>query len=248
MRSPPSAIESVRPALSLADSYQPRCPCGAPAGSDGRCDGCALSPVPPVRIDPRFRPPQLLDGVTIRVRVDELPALDPALLSVHLPPIVPALAEAGQAPPVAVETVQAAVAAHFRLTVADLLAQDRHRTLAGPRQLAMYLARKLCDASFPELGQKFERDHSTVQHACRKVTALLETDLDLRRTVRAIEQRLDAPAPEEREEGALPPVPTDEEVSHEHRPFPGDRAVLPPHDLAQSVDWPTSHEVSDAAA
>jgi chromosomal replication initiator protein len=55
----------------------------------------------------------------------------------------------------------------------------------------MYLARKLCKASFPELGLKFGgKDHTTVMSACRKVEALLDSDPQLRGMVQEIERHL----------------------------------------------------------
>lgn len=61
--------------------------------------------------------------------------------------------------------IRRAVAAHYGLTDADMVSHDRHRRLARPRQVAMYLARELTGRSYPELGRMFNRDHSTVVHA-----------------------------------------------------------------------------------
>jgi chromosomal replication initiator protein len=83
------------------------------------------------------------------------------------------------------------VARLHNLRSADITGKKRTRALTEPRHLAMYLARKHTRLSFPELGREFGgRDHSTIQHGCRKVEVELETDADLAYQVRLIEQSL----------------------------------------------------------
>ena len=73
-----------------------------------------------------------------------------------------------------VEAVQKEVANYFNVKLADLKSPKRHQAIARPRQIAMYLARKLCKASYPELGQRFGgKDHTTVLSACRKIESLV---------------------------------------------------------------------------
>jgi chromosomal replication initiator protein len=67
-----------------------------------------------------------------------------------------------------VEAVQKEVANYFNVKLADLKSPKRHQAIARPRMIAMYLARKLCKASYPELGQRFGgKDHTTVLSAFR---------------------------------------------------------------------------------
>ena len=61
----------------------------------------------------------------------------------------------------------------FGVTVRDVLGGDRSRKVVRPRQVAMYVARKRTGMSFPQLGEAFGRDHSTVQYAVRQVNASL---------------------------------------------------------------------------
>ncbi len=90
-----------------------------------------------------------------------------------------------------VEAVQREVASYFGVKIADLKGSSRLSSVTRPRQVAMYLARKLCKASFPELGLKFGgKDHTTVMSACRKVEALLDSDPQLRGMVQEIERHL----------------------------------------------------------
>ncbi|MCA9646794.1 MAG: chromosomal replication initiator protein DnaA, partial [Myxococcales bacterium] len=68
--------------------------------------------------------------------------------------------------PVSVQDIQRAVCNHFRLTNAELLSKDRHKSVAFARQVAMYLCRQRLRCSYPELGRSFgNRDHTTVMSA-----------------------------------------------------------------------------------
>jgi chromosomal replication initiator protein len=97
--------------------------------------------------------------------------LNAALVQRELPPVVPAPQI------VSVETVQAAVSEHFRVSVVDLKSHDRSRALSFPRQVAMYLSRNIAAASFPSIAEKFGgRDHSTVMHACQTLDLKRQAD------------------------------------------------------------------------
>jgi chromosomal replication initiator protein len=90
-----------------------------------------------------------------------------------------------------VETIQKEVAAYFNVKVSDLKSAKRHKTVARPRQIAMFLSRKLTSSSFPEIGQRFGgKDHSTVISACRKIEKLVEQDLSTRTIVETLERQL----------------------------------------------------------
>jgi chromosomal replication initiator protein len=90
-----------------------------------------------------------------------------------------------------VEAVLKEVANYFNVKIADLKGSSRLASVTRPRQIAMYLSRKLCKASFPELGQKFGgKDHTTVMSACRRVEALLVQDVKTRSMVLEIERHL----------------------------------------------------------
>jgi len=87
-----------------------------------------------------------------------------------------------------VSEIQAATCAYFGLTRRVLMARSGPRSAEHrPRQVAMYLGRRLTRMSFPELGRRFGgRDHSTVIHSVRKVRQLIATDDILARDVRSI--------------------------------------------------------------
>ncbi len=78
---------------------------------------------------------------------------------------------------ISIDDIQKQVAAHFNIRLADMHSARRARSIARPRQVAMYLAKQLTSRSLPEIGRKFGgRDHTTVMHAVRKVEELRDTD------------------------------------------------------------------------
>lgn len=91
------------------------------------------------------------------------------------------------------EEIVRTTAGAFSVEISNLRGKGRRQELVQPRQVAMYLIRKLTQHSFPEIGQYFSgRDHSTVMYSINRVTELLETDDDLQRRLREIRQSLGA--------------------------------------------------------
>jgi chromosomal replication initiator protein len=90
-----------------------------------------------------------------------------------------------------IEAIQREVASYFDIKLHDLKGPKRHRAVAHPRMIAMYLARRLTATSFPEIGSRFGgKDHSTVISACRKIERLLTQDPGLRSVVNTLESHL----------------------------------------------------------
>lgn len=78
---------------------------------------------------------------------------------------------------ITIENIQKTTAEYYKIRVADLLSKRRSRSVARPRQVAMALAKELTSHSLPEIGDAFGgRDHTTVLHACRKITALRQEE------------------------------------------------------------------------
>ncbi len=89
------------------------------------------------------------------------------------------------------EEVMSQVADAFGVTVQNLLGTDRRQEVVLPRQVAMYLLREEANFSLPKIGQALGgRDHTTVMHACQKVTDMLERDDKLRRRVIKIREQI----------------------------------------------------------
>ena len=89
---------------------------------------------------------------------------------------------------VSIEDIQRRVAEHYNIRLADMIGPKRVRTVARPRQVAMYLSKQLTSRSLPEIGRRFGgRDHTTIMHGVRKIEELaaqdnsLAEDLDLLR-------------------------------------------------------------------
>jgi chromosomal replication initiator protein len=92
---------------------------------------------------------------------------------------------------VTVDEIQKAVAEHYLLKQADLLSERRTRSVARPRQLAMYLAKNLTTRSYPDIGRRFgNRDHTTVLHAVRRIEQLKGEDASIAADVDAITRKL----------------------------------------------------------
>lgn len=78
---------------------------------------------------------------------------------------------------ITIEEIQKKVAEHFQIKLSDMHSARRSRSVARPRQVAMYLAKQLTSRSLPEIGRKFGgRDHTTVMHAVRKIDELRQGD------------------------------------------------------------------------
>jgi len=96
-----------------------------------------------------------------------------------------------QKPDITVPYIQQVVAAHYNITTADLSGRKRTQSIVLPRQIAMYLSRKLLEVSLPDVGRFFGgRDHSTVIHSCEKIANEIDTDTRLRDVVNDLERNI----------------------------------------------------------
>jgi chromosomal replication initiator protein len=93
-------------------------------------------------------------------------------------------------PDMTFDTIQRAVAEHFDVRITDLSSKRRPRDVAVPRQVAMFLCRKMTRSSFPEIANAFSKTHATVLHACRAVSSRMDVDPELRDHVERISQKL----------------------------------------------------------
>ena len=92
---------------------------------------------------------------------------------------------------VTIQAIQTAVAEFFRIRPEEMRSKRRTKDLAFPRQVAMYLARELTDASLPRIGEEFGgRDHTTVIHACQRVREILHNDTHLAAGVKRLTEDL----------------------------------------------------------
>jgi chromosomal replication initiator protein len=92
---------------------------------------------------------------------------------------------------ISVENIQKTVADFFNIKVADMYSKKRPANIARPRQIAMYLAKELTQKSLPEIGELFGgRDHTTVLHAVRKITADRSKSPECNHELHVLEQTL----------------------------------------------------------
>ena len=90
-----------------------------------------------------------------------------------------------------IEFIQKVVASYFNLNIEEMLSQRRSRSLARPRQIAMYLSKNLTTNSLPDIGRKFSnRDHTTVIHAVKKIGELIKKDHDIDKYITEIKKKL----------------------------------------------------------
>ena len=93
---------------------------------------------------------------------------------------------------ITIEDIQKRVAEHYNIRLADMHSPRRARSVARPRQVAMYLAKQLTTRSLPEIGRKFGgRDHTTVMHAVRKIDELRAADAGLSEDIDLLKRMLE---------------------------------------------------------
>ncbi len=98
-----------------------------------------------------------------------------------------------QARKVTIESIQKAVAEQFGLRLVEIKAKNNSRSIVYPRQIAMYLAKHLTEASLPEIGRQFGgKHHTTVLHSVDKIEGLRKNDKDLNRLLNKLTEQLGA--------------------------------------------------------
>jgi len=92
---------------------------------------------------------------------------------------------------VTIELIQDIVSSYFNLKIEDFKSSRRTRNITFPRQIAMYLCRKLTDMSLPKIGEEFGgRDHTTVIHACEKISNGLKVDENLQDNIAELTKKI----------------------------------------------------------
>jgi chromosomal replication initiator protein len=88
------------------------------------------------------------------------------------------------------EDVLTAVSRHFNVRVRELRSSNRSPRITTPRQIAMYLVRRHCNLSYPEIGRRFHRHHTTALHSDRVIQEQLSENASLRAAVLLVEKEL----------------------------------------------------------
>jgi chromosomal replication initiator protein len=139
------------------------------------------------RVDTNIRE---LEGALIRVMAYASIHQSPFSLDLAMEALKDVLPQA-RPRPITIRVIQEEVAKHFEMRTDEFKAKKRTRAVAFPRQVAMYLARELTDASLPKIGEEFGgRDHTTVIHACTKISQDRERDAQLAQTLDMLARRI----------------------------------------------------------
>ena len=94
---------------------------------------------------------------------------------------------------ITIEEIQKKVAEHFNIRLTDMHSPRRSRSVARPRQIAMYLAKSITSRSLPEIGRKFGgRDHTTVMHAVKKIEELKQDDNNFNEDIDLLKRLIDS--------------------------------------------------------
>ncbi|MCP9481046.1 chromosomal replication initiator protein DnaA [Shimia sp. CNT1-13L.2] len=94
---------------------------------------------------------------------------------------------------ISVEEIQRRVAEHYNIRLSDMIGPKRVRTLARPRQIAMYLCKQLTSRSLPEIGRRFGgRDHTTVMHGVKRIEELRAQDGQIAEDLELLRRTLEA--------------------------------------------------------
>ncbi len=132
-----------------------------------------------------------LEGALIRLVAHS------SLIGAEITPRTPAASHskefypASQARKVTIESIQKMVAEQFGLRLVEIKAKNNSRAIVYPRQIAMYLAKHMTEASLPEIGRQFGgKHHTTVLHSVEKIDELRKTDKDLNRLVNKLTEQL----------------------------------------------------------
>ena len=85
---------------------------------------------------------------------------------------------------ITIEMIQKTIADHFKMRVQDLKSKNNSKSVAMPRQICMYLCKKLTGASLPQIGREFgDKHHTTVLHSVNKIENLVHQDRELAKQI-----------------------------------------------------------------
>lgn len=130
-----------------------------------------------------------LEGALIRV-ASYTSLTQQALAQEKLENLLNDLLDQEQHTSVTMEDIKKRVAEYFDIRLSDMTSKRRPKSIALPRQVAMYLCRTLTSHSLPDIGECFNKNHATVLHACRTIESQIVSDRSLRQSVQNLEQKL----------------------------------------------------------
>ena len=94
---------------------------------------------------------------------------------------------------VTIDEIMRKTCEHYNIRQSDMVGPSRARNIARPRQMAMYLCKKLTQRSLPEIGRKFaKRDHTTILHGVRRIEELMAIDSQIAEDAERLRRMLEA--------------------------------------------------------
>lgn len=134
-----------------------------------------------------------LEGSIVRVQMQALADKVPITLDLARAALGPG-GDGSSRPEITITGIIDSVVEHYGVKLSDLQSKRRQKSIAHPRQLCMYLARRHTRYSLEEIGGYFGgRDHTTVMHAVRTIEERRNADSELGRLIASLETRLGAP-------------------------------------------------------
>ncbi|HOE56979.1 MAG TPA: chromosomal replication initiator protein DnaA [Bacillota bacterium] len=89
------------------------------------------------------------------------------------------------------DVIKDIVGQYYNMKIENFNAKKRNKSIVLPRQIAMYLCRELTDLSLPRIGEEFDRDHTTIIHACDKISSDLKTDSQLKSILEELRSKIE---------------------------------------------------------
>lgn len=80
---------------------------------------------------------------------------------------------------------------YYNMNIDDFKAKKRSKSVVLPRQIAMFLCRELTDLSLPRIGEEFDRDHTTIMHACEKISSDMKIDTHLKSVLEELKRKME---------------------------------------------------------
>jgi chromosomal replication initiator protein len=92
---------------------------------------------------------------------------------------------------ITIDEITKSVCEYYRIPYKELMGKKKTKDISMPRQIAMYLCRELTGNTYPHIGTAFNgRDHSTVMHACSKVSATMKKDEHFREKIEELKNKI----------------------------------------------------------
>ena len=132
-----------------------------------------------------------LEGAFVRVLMQASQEKSPITLSLTQRALKVLVKQKNTKKYVTNEEIQMAICKFYKIKMDELLGKKKTKNIAYPRQIAMYLCRELTTNTFPHIGKAFGgRDHTTVMHACDKVTKDMEKDERFKEMIQKLTQTI----------------------------------------------------------